>query len=203
MLLRFSLTLGALIALSGGIEAQEVTTPAADFSVMGMSFVAIRVPDAAEAAEWYRTALRLEQVNHLEADDGRYSIYILSGAGLTVELIRVRGAAPSPLEPQLGLFKSGLFVDNIDAAFAWLRQKGADTDDSIFFDEALNVRSFVFRDPYGNRLQVLQRCDPECDGRPLAFSSRPLLADRPCSRIARRLGVPPPELAALDCAENR
>jgi hypothetical protein len=40
--------------------------------------------------------------------------------------------------------------------------RGADTDDPIFIDEALNARSFVFCDPYGNRLQVFQQCGREC-----------------------------------------
>lgn len=164
MPLRFSVALGALIVLFGRVEAQEATSSVPGFSVVGPSFVAIRVPDAAEAAEWYRTALMLSQINHLEAEDGRYSIRLLSGSGLTVELIRLRGAVRGPSEPQLGLFKSGFFVDDIDAAFEWLRQQGANTDESIFVDEALNARSFVFRDPYGNRLQVFEHCGPECDG---------------------------------------
>lgn len=110
-----------------------------------------------DAARWYRSALRLSEVDRLEAADGAYSIRILSDGRLTVELIRQRGAAPQTAVPHLGLFKAGFFVDDIDAAFRWLESIGADTDASVFYDRTLDVHSFVFRDPFGNRIQVFQR----------------------------------------------
>ena len=73
-----------------------------------------------------------------------------------MELIRQRGTAVSSVT-RVGFFKAGFFVDDIEAAFAWLRGRGVDTDDAIFTDDALGARSFVFRDIYGNRLQVFER----------------------------------------------
>lgn len=55
-----------------------------------------------------------------------------------------------------GLFKSGFHVDDLDAAYGWLRQHEVETVGEIFTDDALGARSVVFRDPEGNRLQLFE-----------------------------------------------
>ena len=152
-----SLWLG--LAFGQPVNAQEP-----GFQVLGHSFIAIQVRDDSAAADWYRAAFRMQQVNHLRDEDGRYSIRILVARGLTVELVRLREARPAADGPQLGLFKAGFHVDDIDAAHAWLRTRGAEVDGRVFTDSALRVRSFVFRDPEGNRLQVFQACGDGCPG---------------------------------------
>ncbi|MFT5515892.1 MAG: catechol-2,3-dioxygenase [Rhodothermales bacterium] len=97
----------------------------------------------------------VEEVNHIDAEDGRYAIRILTGGGLRVELIRARGTE-RPSDRHLGLFKTGLFVSDIEAFHAVLEERTVDVDAQIFVDEALNARSFVFRDLEGNRIQAFQ-----------------------------------------------
>jgi len=159
----FATALGAFVSLAAGIEAQGTEPGEMGFAMVGNSFVAIHVQDDSTAADWYKSVFGLDEVNHLETEDGRYSIRLLSGPGLSVELTRISGAAASPEGPQLGLFKAGLFVDDIDGALAWLRSKGVETDRAVFTDQALKARSFVFRDAEGNRLQVFELCDDGCE----------------------------------------
>jgi hypothetical protein len=53
-------------------------------------------------------------------------------------------------------------VADIEAFRRRLDGLGVDQDAQIFVDEALHVRSFVFRDLEGNRVQVFQRCGEAC-----------------------------------------
>ncbi len=126
------------------------------FDIVGLSFFAVQVSDDVAAAHWYRRAFGLKELRHIEAEDGRYSIRILSRAGLTVEVIRLRSASQAP-HPRTGLFKAGFYVDDIDAAHAWLAQLGVDVDERIFDDETVKARSFVLRDLEENRLQIFQK----------------------------------------------
>lgn len=157
--------LGVCFSLTIGVEAQEPSTDEMGFNLVGSSFVAMHVEDDSAAAGWYESVFGLEEVSRLEAQDGRYSIRILTRPGLSVELTRISGSSPSPDGPQLGLFKAGVFVDDIERAFAWLRSKDVDTDRDIFTDPALQVRSFVFSDSEGNRLQVFEQCAGSCGPR--------------------------------------
>jgi len=151
----------ALLTGATPAQAQEADSTNSEFAFDGPSFVAIRVGDVDAAASWYKRVLGLNEVNRIDAEDGRYFIRILSGGGLSVELIEERDVEPTE-DRHLGLFKVGLYVDDIDAFRSRLEGFGVDQDSRIFVDEALASRSFVFRDPDGNRIQAFQRCDGRC-----------------------------------------
>ena len=121
----------------------------------------MRVHDVETASAWYRGVFELQEVNRIDAEDGRYFIRILSGGGLSVELIEERNVE-QPTDRHIGLFKAGLYVEDIDAFYRHLEEFGVDQDERIFFDDALNARSFVFRDSEGNRLQAFQSCSASC-----------------------------------------
>lgn len=149
-----------LLLLTGTLAAgQEARRQAPGYAVLGKVFIALQVPDDAASAAWYKRVLSLDEIKHLEAQDERYSIRVLRGQGLTVELIRANNAKEVEGTPR-GLFKAGFFVDDIEAAFQWMRSQEVDTDQRIFTDESLNVRFFVFRDLNGNRLQVFADAVP-------------------------------------------
>ena len=156
--------LGLLVmwAIPGASTAgQELPMAPHRLRIAGPVFVAVQVRDLALASGWYSSTFGLAQVNRIDTEDGRYSILILAGEGIEVELLQVRGAT-SGANPVLGLFKIGFYVDDIEAAHRWIQGRGGDTDERIFTDEALQARSFVFRDPEGNRLQAFQRCVGPC-----------------------------------------
>ncbi len=145
--------------VTADLRAQDAANGEPPFEVVGPSFFAVQVRDDSAAADWYRRAFGLAEVRHSEAADGRYSIRLLKRGGLTVELIRF-GAAVEAADPRLGLFKSGFHVDDIDAAYAWLAELGTKLDQRISSDEVLGSRTFVLRDPEGNRLQIFSTADP-------------------------------------------
>ena len=150
----------ALVGQVAPLPGQEASAEP-EFAIVAPAFLALRVGDVEAAAAWYARALALDPVKQLDAEDGRFRIRILARGNLTVELIEMRGTEAPP-QPHLGIFKVGFYVDDIDAAHRWFREAGAELDDAIFTDDALAVRSFVLRDPDGNRLQVFEQCDGEC-----------------------------------------
>jgi len=97
----------------------------------------------------------------METEDGAYSIRLLSGGGLSVELIAEQGVE-AVSDQHLGLFKVGIYVADIETFHRRLDGLGVDQDPRICVDETLHVRSFVFRDLEGNRIQVFQRCGNRC-----------------------------------------
>jgi catechol 2,3-dioxygenase-like lactoylglutathione lyase family enzyme len=119
------------------------------------AFFAVQVRDVEGATAWYSDVFDMGVVKSLDAEDGRYSIRILSGGLLTVELIHETRAEESPARSR-GLFKAGIYVEDIDAFHEKLLARGVDADERIFADSALGVRSFVFQDLEGNRLQAFE-----------------------------------------------
>lgn len=149
----------ALVAVASG--CRSAASPPRHPLLTSPSFIALRVGDVDAASRWYRDVFALTEVRRLAAEDGRYTIVLLSGGSLSVELIEQPDVERPPTR-HLGHFKTGLFVSDIEALHAFLRERGVDVDDDVFFDGALNARSFVFRDNEGNRLQAFQRCSGGC-----------------------------------------
>ena len=136
--------------------AQTPSSPPVAVEPPGPAFFAMRVADFEAASAWYREVLDLDVANELDAEDGGYSIQILSGPGLMVELIEQRDVPPAS-DPHLGLFKAGIHVADLDGLHQRLLALGVDADQEVFADSALSIRTFVFRDPEGNRIQAFER----------------------------------------------
>ena len=158
------------IAALGSLHGQAVSaqssprSPAQAVVVDESTFIAIRVRDVARMAEWYAGTFGLEPKKSLDGDSGSFSIRILGNEVLTVELIEQRGTEDVP-DRQIGLFKVGLYVEDAKRALAQFRALAAippHEDVTVFVDEPLDVRTFVIRDPEGNRLQFFERCDGAC-----------------------------------------
>lgn len=164
-----SCALAAVVTLLGGAScsAQEPAPPARPSAVsaapvsVAPAFVAIQVRDVDSMAEWYASVFALEEVRRIDADDGRYAIRILAGGGLVVELTHETRAAAPPARHH-GLFKAGLYVREIESFRRALAERGVSVDEAVVFDAAVGARTFVFRDPEGNRLQAFEPCDDRC-----------------------------------------
>ncbi len=157
----FVLSLAMCLVGSAPAACQDPNSTIPELSLVGLSFVAVRVSDIDAASSWYQSVFGVSEGSRITGDDGRYFIRVLSGGGLSVELIEERGVE-RPAERHLGLFKAGIYVADIDAFHLRLEALGVDQDATAFFDEALNARSFVFRDSEGNRLQAFQSCADNC-----------------------------------------
>jgi catechol-2,3-dioxygenase len=161
MLKRCVVIVFVLAARPAVASSQGLPSASAEFALTGSSFVAVVVRDVDAASSWYQGVFGLDEVNRIDAADGRFSIRLLSGRGLSVELIG-QGDAERPADRHLGLFKAGLYVADIDALHRRLTRRGVTRDERVLFDEKLNAKTFVFRDLEGNRLQAFQSCAEPC-----------------------------------------
>lgn len=138
-------------------------------SVAGPSFFAVAVGDIAAAEAWYRHVLGLETVRSVQSRDGRGRAVVMRHDDLVVELVHFEGsrsprtdaAVEHPFQIE-GLVKAGMFVADVAQWHAYLLESDVEADPQVMSDEALGMRTFVFRDPEGNRIQVFQRCAGPC-----------------------------------------
>jgi glyoxylase-like metal-dependent hydrolase (beta-lactamase superfamily II)/catechol 2,3-dioxygenase-like lactoylglutathione lyase family enzyme len=161
----------ALLALSPGLAPRVAGQGMASWTPAGPAFVQISVSDLEASVEWYSRVLGLDVVREVDYGDGSASVRLLRRDDLVVELIA--HADPIALDPSLadrpgfrslGLFKSGFFVEGIEALHEWLAAQSVETDARIGTDGALAMRTFIFRDPDGNRLQAFESCEASCGG---------------------------------------
>ena len=141
---------------SGSTATQSV------FGAAHGGFVAITVPDLDASAKWYAEKLGLKIVkNHAMRADNKAAVTVLEGNGFAVELIWLADAAPlSKAAPQVkgpqdiyGILKSGIFVDDLDAALKELKSRNVTMAFETFYDKSMNCRMFAIRDNNDNILQ--------------------------------------------------
>jgi hypothetical protein len=126
------------------------------------AFAAVVVEDADITGAWYGSVFGLEVRNDIDLGERGRILLLGAEGGLTVELLQITGSA-DPVAAIDGVgsrtqirgpFKAGVFVADVDAVFADVTALGLDADDRVFADEALGLRTFILRDPEGNRIQV-------------------------------------------------
>jgi catechol 2,3-dioxygenase-like lactoylglutathione lyase family enzyme len=161
----------AIVLLSAIAVAQTSQTGAAGarmnpeakpvFKANG-GFVAITVPDLDASAKWYVEKLGLKIVkDHAMRPDKKAAVTVLEGSGFAVELIWLADSAPlSKVAPQVkgpqeihGILKSGIFVDDLDAALKELKSRNVTMAFDTFYDKSMDCRMFAIRDNNGNILQ--------------------------------------------------
>ena len=164
----------ATIGFAGAAIAQQNESAvegaaSGEWRFAGPAFVALSVANLEESSAWYARVLGVEQFRAVEAPDGSARVRLLRRSDIVVELI----AHAEPIDARvaygghpdfrfLGIFKSGLFVEGIEALHDELLSHGVQTDARIGVDEAVAARTFIFRDPDGNRLQVFELCGAAC-----------------------------------------
>lgn len=131
------------------------------FSFAGEGFFALQVADVDEMAGWYSHVLGLERLTAVDDDARGVHIRILSDGTVGLELIEARDREAPPQQHR-GLFKAGLFVTDIHAAHDWMLDLGAEVDPRPVTDTAMQVITFVLRDPEGNRVQFFETCRSPC-----------------------------------------
>lgn len=141
-------------------SADAVVKP--PFKAVDGGFVAITVPDLDASARWYVEKLGLKIVkDHSMRADKKAAVTVLQGNGFAVELIWLADSAPlSKVAPQLkgpqeiqGILKSGIFVDDLDAASKELKSRNVTFAFQTFYDKSMDCRMFAIRDNNGNMLQ--------------------------------------------------
>ena len=116
------------VSLSAAQNTHPNTEPA--FVLAGSAF-AVSVADIEASARWYVEKLGLTVTKRFPKENG-HAVTILSGGGLTVELIQRDGAQPlTAVAPSAkdnldvhGIVKVGILVDDFDKTLANLRARG-------------------------------------------------------------------------------
>jgi catechol 2,3-dioxygenase-like lactoylglutathione lyase family enzyme len=131
------------------------------FKSVNAGFVAMSVANIEASAQWYAEKLGLTVVKQATSADKSRAVAILQGHGLNVELIWLADAVPlAQIAPELkgshqvhGIFKAGIFVDDLDAAWSELKSRHVSIAFEPFFDASMRCRMFAIRDGDGNILQ--------------------------------------------------
>lgn len=123
--------------------------------------MALSVPDLEASTAWYEEKLGLAVVKRAMSADKKSAMVVLQGNGLSVELIWLADAVPlSQIAPQLkgchqlhGIFKAGIFVDDLGAAWNEFKARSVTIAFEPFFDASMQCRMFAVRDNNGDILQ--------------------------------------------------
>lgn len=147
------------------------------FIISGIQQIGIGIPDVHGAWSWYRRHFGMdvpvfeEQAeaalmqaytgNEVQSRHAVMALNMSGGAGMEIWQFTSRTTAPPEFNVQLGDY--GIFVariksKNVEAAYAWFKNKGLETLSDLVKDPAGNPHFFV-RDPYGLIYQVVPGTD--------------------------------------------
>lgn len=151
----------ALLLIAGAANAQSTATPA--FSTHA-AFLGISVPDLDASTRWYADKFGMRVIFEPPPSNG-FSVRVLQGGGLTVELLHNAAAAPlRSVAPNIshtalvhGIFKGGIFVDDYDRTLATLRERGVEITLGPFPTRDGIPANFIVRDNAGNLLQFFAK----------------------------------------------
>jgi catechol 2,3-dioxygenase-like lactoylglutathione lyase family enzyme len=140
-------------------QSVEATFAPALVAVKG-AFFAISVPDMEASAKWYSEKLGLK-VAMRDPKKNKIAVTVLAGGGLIVELIQaddampLRKAAPAITDEYLihGIFKSGVFVDDLDKVLAMLKARNVEIAYGPFPAKENAMKNFIIKDNSGNLIQ--------------------------------------------------
>jgi catechol 2,3-dioxygenase-like lactoylglutathione lyase family enzyme len=123
------------------------------FGGVNGAFFALSVADIEASAQWYADKLGLAAEER--AKSGKTSVIVLSGNGLTVELIRHDDAMDLGKDALLthGLFKAGVVVENLDKTLAELKDRNVPIAYGPYPARANAMANFVIKDNAGNLIQ--------------------------------------------------
>jgi catechol 2,3-dioxygenase-like lactoylglutathione lyase family enzyme len=115
--------------------------------ITGVRTVGIPVSNQAQALTFYLGALGLEKRLDVPYRDGERWIEVApAGAATTVALVLRHEGEPIGVETGVRLASRDVPADH-----AYLRARGVDVDELL----SVPVAMFVFRDPDGNRLEIV------------------------------------------------
>jgi hypothetical protein len=137
-------------------------------SLLGMpsgSFYALLVPQAREAAEWYRDYLGFSVTRSVEGPEGTSRTIMLEQHGVILEIIEASGSfnlrsvTDKNINLLQGIRKVGIVIEgkDFDTLHSALVRKKAALIGNVFTDEGLKMRSFIVQDNSGNLVQFFSR----------------------------------------------
>ena len=123
--------------------------------ISGVDHVALVTTDVERAAKFYTEILGLREISRLETTHSGTLIFVGVNS-TTIELFGGGKPKASPKENEVGYKHICFLVDDVDAEFARLRAQAVEFDmEPATVDAGLRIA--FFRDPDGNRIELMQR----------------------------------------------
>jgi catechol 2,3-dioxygenase-like lactoylglutathione lyase family enzyme len=151
----------ALLALpqtrTTGAKAETAAPSDRPFEDVKGAFFALSVADIEASARWYAEKFGLAA--DMRTKSGKTSVIVLSGNGLTVELIRHDDAMDLGKDALLahGFFKAGLVVENLDRTLAELKARNVEIAYGPYPARANAMSNFIIKDNAGNLIQFFAK----------------------------------------------
>jgi hypothetical protein len=136
-----------------GARTEPPTQPAPPFAGVKGAFFALSVAELEASAKWYAEKVGLAV--EMRTKSGKTSVLVLSGNGLTVELLRHDDAADLGKDALLahGFIKAGLVVGNLDKTLAELKARNVPIAFGPYPAKPNAPANFIIRDNAGNLIQ--------------------------------------------------
>jgi catechol 2,3-dioxygenase-like lactoylglutathione lyase family enzyme len=132
-------------------DTSQLSAP--PFAGVKGAFFALSVADIEDSAKWYAEKLGLAV--EMRTRFGKTSVIVLSGNGLTVELLGHDDAAALDKDTVLvhGFIKAGLVVENLDKTLAELKARNVPIAFGPYPAKPNAMANFIIHDNAGNLIQ--------------------------------------------------
>jgi catechol 2,3-dioxygenase-like lactoylglutathione lyase family enzyme len=150
------LALGLLTLIQAwaiGAKTEPLAASRPPFGGVKGAFFALSVADIEASSKWYEEKLGLAV--DMRTKSGKTSIMVVSGNGLTVELLRDDDGRDLGKDALLahGIFKAGLVVENLDKTLEELKARNVQIAYGPYPARDGAMANFIIKDNAGNLIQ--------------------------------------------------
>lgn len=147
------ISLVLLQTMAVGANTEPLGSSHPPFEGVKGAFLALSVADIEASSKWYEEKLGLAV--DMRTKSGKTSVIVLSGNGLTVELLRNDDATDLGKDALLahGIFKAGLVVENLVKTLEELKARNVQIAYGPYPARDGAVANFVIKDNSGNLIQ--------------------------------------------------
>ena len=146
-------SLALLRTWAGGANTEPLGSSHPPFGGVKGAFFALSVADIEASSKWYEEKLGLAV--DMRTKSGKTSVMVLSGNGLTVELLRHDDATDLGKDALLahGILKAGLVVENLDKTLEELKARNVQIAYGPYPARDGAMANFIIKDNAGNLIQ--------------------------------------------------
>jgi catechol 2,3-dioxygenase-like lactoylglutathione lyase family enzyme len=138
---------GTLVGLAATSFAQNQSP---NRGIVGMNHVALAVPDVEKAVEYYTKTMGFPEAFRVKTPSGQVQlVYVQISQNTFIEIQAANAERPA------GIYHFGVVVENMTAATAMFKARGADVKDTTLSSGTKAILSNVI-DPNGVRMELLE-----------------------------------------------
>jgi lactoylglutathione lyase len=138
---------GAFVGLAASSVAQNQTP---NRGIVGINHVALAVPDIEKAVDYYTKTMGFPEAFRVKTPSGEVQlVYVQVSQNTFIELQTINAQRPA------GIYHFGVVVENMPAATAMFKARGADVKEITLSSGTKAILSNVI-DPNGVRMELLE-----------------------------------------------